>query len=161
MRILRKNHPRDMCRKNSTASNYTLYMIYLKLSEKEDSLEKVDRFYKGILDDKDLVISGQLEIIEDNDVIKKLKRLLLKFRSENELKFINDLKSLIEKDTEDESLDINTSNGGALNETHDDNPHNAGKNINDSREEVEVNGNSCPLKDNEDGPNRSSLPKKL
>ena len=73
-----------------------------QLVEKTEALKKVDQFYKEIIDQKDQVIHGYLAITKtDNGSEMKLKRLLEKFRADQELKFVNELKStLVEPVTE-------------------------------------------------------------
>ena len=68
-----------------------------QLAEKTASLQKIDGFYKEIVDQKDKIICDLQSIMSDDcDVNSRFKRLLLKFRSENELKLMNELKSCIE-----------------------------------------------------------------
>ena len=68
-----------------------------QVTSKSNELDKVDSFYKEILDGKDEEINSLLSITKSNtEVEKNYKRLLLKFRSEQELKLIRDLKSDIE-----------------------------------------------------------------
>ena len=70
-----------------------------ELKEKEDKLKGIDDFYKEIIDDKEKISNGYLQIVEkDDEKLTKFKRLLLKFRSENELKFVLELKDLLGRD---------------------------------------------------------------
>ena len=68
-----------------------------ELAEKTVSLQKIDEFYKEIVDQKDKVILDLQSITSDDGNIDiKFKRLLLKFRSEQELKLMNELKTSID-----------------------------------------------------------------
>ena len=89
-----------------------------QLSEKAASLDKIDNFYKEIIDQKDKALNDLLNITEDNtETGKKMRRLLLKFRSEQELKFISGLKMDLDgKEAEgvvnnDDSSTINNTSG--------------------------------------------------
>ena len=64
-----------------------------QLSAKTESLDKIDHFYKEIIDQKDETLNALLTITEENtETGRKMRRLLLRFRSEQELKSIHDLK---------------------------------------------------------------------
>ena len=64
------------------------------LEETSGKLRSIDSFYKGILDQKDLTIKECFNIMQDEtEESVKLKRLLVKFRTEHELKFVQDIKS--------------------------------------------------------------------
>ena len=68
-----------------------------QVTAKTNEFEKVDDFYKEILVAKEEVISSLTVINNSNtEVEKKFRRLLMKFRSEQELKSIRDLKVDIE-----------------------------------------------------------------
>ena len=67
------------------------------LEVKSRSLERMDNFYKEILDQKDETLKSYLSIIEgDKDEAMKMKRLLIKFRAEQELKVVQDLMRALE-----------------------------------------------------------------
>ena len=63
-----------------------------ELAEKSSSLDSVDSFYKDIIDQKERVVEEYLTFTNDmSDDNKKLRRLLVKFRNDNEVKFMKDL----------------------------------------------------------------------
>ena len=69
------------------------------LQEKTDNLATIDSFYKEIINQKDKTISKYNDIYDaDQDTERQFKRLLTKFRTENELKFMESLKESLEKD---------------------------------------------------------------
>ena len=70
-----------------------------ELQEKTDSLASIDSFYKEIIVQKDLTISKFNDIHDaDQDTERQFKRLLTKFRTENELKFMQNLKITLERE---------------------------------------------------------------
>ena len=75
-----------------------------QLSEKSGSLQKIDEFYKEIVDQKDQVICDLQAITsKDGDLDAKYKKLLLKFRSDHELKLMKELKSNIAENSDNAS----------------------------------------------------------
>ena len=65
-----------------------------QLAESKSSLDSIDKFYQDILETKDKMLKEYITITtKDSDEDVKLKRLLVKFRSDNELKLLNDLKA--------------------------------------------------------------------
>ena len=66
--------------------------------ERMRKLEAIDKFYKEILDQKDETIKGYTKLVSnETENSRNLKRLLIKFRSDNELKLIKELKVELEK----------------------------------------------------------------
>ena len=82
-----------------------------QVAVKSESLDKIDNFYKEILDNKDQTVSTYLNISEtNNESEKKLRRLLVKYRSDQELKFARELKATLLEKANPEEEDMVTSN---------------------------------------------------
>ena len=78
-----------------------------EVAVKSESLKKIDNFYKDIIDQKDQTLSALLNITEANSESEiKLRRLLVKFKSDQELKFVIDLKTEIEEKSKNSAVDI-------------------------------------------------------
>ena len=95
----------DTCDSNSLLSqkidklNKDNSVLKDQLAEKNGSLMKVDGFYKEILQQKDQIINDlQLITSNDGEIDTKFKRLLLKFRSDQELKAMIELKAVVAGD---------------------------------------------------------------
>ena len=89
-------------------SNRNNSILTDQVEEMTKKLDNVDNFYKKIIDEKDVAIQEYSCITEDdNDMKCKLKRLLIKFRSENELKLIRELKSTVSNEAEVNGLKQN------------------------------------------------------
>ena len=81
--------------------NRTNSVLKDQVAVKTESLNKLDNFYKGILDEKDQTMNDLLTITATNSESEKnLRRLLVKYRSEQELKYVLDLKSAIMENSE-------------------------------------------------------------
>ena len=78
-----------------------------EVEELTRKLDNIDNFYKKIIDEKDVAIQEYSCILEDDDDVKcKLRRLLIKFRSENELKLIQELKSALSSESESPQMNM-------------------------------------------------------
>ena len=83
-------------RKKLDESNKKNSLLKDSNEEKRSKLEAIDQFYKEILDQKDQTINGYTELISnETENNRNLKRLLIKFRSDYELKLIEELKHSI------------------------------------------------------------------
>ena len=85
-----------------------------KLSQNIGKIASIDAFYKEILDGKDQTIKEYCTIVSNNDSEDStlVKRLLIKFRSEQELKAIKDLRdSLLKEKASQANLAVQTSGG--------------------------------------------------
>ena len=103
----------DECNKNNS-------LLKDKLEETTHKLSTVDSFYQDIIGQKDTVLKEYCSIIKDdtNETIK-VKRLLTKFRTENEVKLVNELKVSLSNSTligEEESTADCGDNDGKENE---------------------------------------------
>lgn len=77
-------------------SNKRNSMLKDELEKTKISHKGVDEFYRVIIEEKEAVIKEYINITKnDGEESVKLRRLLVKFRSENELKQINELKDFL------------------------------------------------------------------
>ena len=95
----------DSLKKKIDGLNKANSVLKDQLAVSSESLNKIDCFYKEIIDQKDQSIGALLAITETNsESEKKLRRLLLKYRSEQELKSVMDLKESLLGNPEQSNL---------------------------------------------------------
>ena len=74
-------------------------------AEDEAKLNGIDKLYKEIIDKKDETIKEYIKISSSNNQeCNNFRRLLIKFRADNELKQIRKLKEEIEKNENEQSV---------------------------------------------------------